>query len=1101
MITSRISRALPGMTLIVGMLSGPQVLAQQITLVSPDNGSLTVGANLTGRQAIFTVSSQSSQSTSRTLTILQCSGQVTSCSAPASTGNFIQSINITVTFTSLAGGTGTIVLQAQGSTSSDQGSINVTVTPAYGVAVTPDGGMEPTRTANTGGYSAAFTVKNTGSNGNTYTLTCSGTGGVTCGMVPGPLTFPANQPGSQQVVNMPYSVGAAGTGTLTLTATGSSGGVSDQGSFSVPIVSYGVAVTPDAQVTPTRFSGAGGYSETFWVQNTGSTSNTYTFACSSTGGIVCGTPPAALPLANGVQAQVSMPYTTGVAGTGTLTLTATGTNASDPGSYTIPVAVTLSRVSGGALTLDGNYLLQATADGYDAGRVTRVTDARSYITDYQYGGNGSNAFLVQVKRWKIGSSGDYLATDIAYDTSGYVSSIRDEGGTFRYFIYDLYGRLRQIKNHGSTVVRAYGYTFSRTSGNSWAYQATSPNAVVESTFVQHTPSLQVLVTTGYIDGLGRSIQSVVKDGTNYHVSATEYDLLGRTWRVWKPYTRTTAGYDAGFATNATTFYNAYHSPWTTVPYVETLYRPDPIGRVKQVTPEYLVGSPSAVVAHGYDIDAVNKLQITQITDESIKKTRTFTDVFGNTMRSILGSGAPESTVTQFSYNVVGQRLQTTDPRNLNINYVFNTRGLVTSRTSPDAGTVNTKFDKGGNVRFTQDANQVAAGKVAYVNYDFSNRPLVSGLGTATFASLNADVSEAFEAAEANWLVVRAYDAKPTTGLPWNRFTAHITPLDLSNVGGRLAAVGSLSNGAWQVTLFSYDADGQVKGRHTFTEANGGSSVLTALNLADTLFRDLRGALTERRLSVGANRFYHWYEYDTRGLLTKLFASPTSTKPPTADVTDTYLPGGRAKDYRFNGGPTVPIRYTIRGQTERIAWPTQTECPTCPFAARIVYLPNGVVDTVMFWNAASPVAPQQYRYGFGTSGYDALNRIKGADFSGWSGSSWTTTLAHDLTNISYDASGNLLTLRRYRETPTLVDDLTYTVAPSSNRLTQIADVVDGSPEQWDAEDGGFSYDANGNLLTAPAPYSITAVSYNHQNLALSITSSGVTSNYRYDDVGR
>ncbi len=29
------------------------------------------------------------------------------------------------------------------------------------------------------------------------------------------------------------------------------------------------------------------------------------------------------------------------------------------------------------------------------------------------------------------------------------------------------------------------------------------------------------------------------------------------------------------------------------------------------------------------------------------------------------------------------------------------------------------------------------------------------------------------------------------------------------------------------------------------------------------------------------------------------------------------------------------------------------------------------------------------------------------------------------------------------------------------------------EPWDAEAGSFTYDANGNQLTAPAPYSLTA----------------------------
>jgi YD repeat-containing protein len=57
------------------------------------------------------------------------------------------------------------------------------------------------------------------------------------------------------------------------------------------------------------------------------------------------------------------------------------------------------------------------------------------------------------------------------------------------------------------------------------------------------------------------------------------------------------------------------------------------------------------------------------------------------------------------------------------------------------------------------------------------------------------------------------------------------------------------------------------------------------------------------------------------------------------------------------------------------------------------------------------------------------------------------------------------------------------------------------ETWDAETGSFTYDANGNLKTAPAPYSITAVTYDPANLPLSITRSGTTTTYRYDGAGQ
>ncbi len=963
----------------------------------------------------------------------------------------------------------------------------------YGVAVAPDGGTTPTRQANTTGYSATFTVQNTGNTANTYTISCAGSSNVTCtGVSSGSVPLGA---GASTAVNAFYNVGAPGSGSLTLTASGTN--ASDGGSFTVPVAQFGVVVTPDGASGPTRVMNTTGHTAVFTVRNAGSVPDNYSLACTGSANVTCTLlSPLSLSLAASNQADVTATYNVGASGAGSITLTATGTSVNDGGSYNFWVTTfTPAAVVNGVLAKDSRYLLQETAVTYDGyGRVTQLSDARSKVTNYQYGPPPNNAFLTQVTRVHD-AGGANLVTDIAYDANGFVFSIRDEGVTFRYFTYDEFGRLRQIKNNAGTPVRAYGYTYSRTSP-SWTFNPASPNAIVDTTFVQQTP-LVAVVSTQFMDGLGRPIQTVVRDGTNYHVSGTQYDLMGRVWRVWKPYTRATPGFDASFTTSATNFYNTYHATATAKPYVETSYTPDALARVKQVTPEYIGTSPTAFVLHAYGLDVPAKHQYIEVTDETGKKTRRYTDVFGNAMRSLLGYGAPEATTTQFTYNVLGQRTQATDPRALNTTYAFDTRGLLTSRTSPDAGTVNSKYDKAGNLRFSQDANQAAAGQVYFTNYDFAGRPLTSGQGSETFATLNPDVANSFEGAQANWLVVRQYDAAPPLIPPWSFLP---TPPPLTNVAGRLAGVASKSNGAWQVTYFSYDADGQVATRYTYTQANGGGSVLTALNTTATYARDLRGSLTQRSLTVGTNTFYHWYDYDSRGLLWKLFASTTFTKPPTPDVTDTYLPGGQPQNYQFQGGPLVPIRYTIRGQTEKVGDPALT---TYPFSARYAYRPNGVVDTAEFYNAGSPAAQKRYRYAFGTAAYDALNRLKSADFSSWSGSAWTSTLAYDLANIGYDAAGNLTALQRYRETATLIDNLTYSNATTSNRLNSITDAVSATTETWDAETGGFTYDANGNLLTAPAaPYSITTpITYNHQNLPVSLTSGANTATYRYDDAGQ
>jgi len=1074
--------------------------------VTPDGATLQVGPNQTGQVASFTLTSGITSSQTYTLEWL-CYDAATGCNRVGGTSvTFTYTTTINITFSTGASGSGKVILRAYGPSGNDTGYYNVSVV-TYGVSVTPDGGTAAARQANTGGYSETFTIQNTGTGSNTYSFTCTGSGGVTCGTVPAPV--PLGPTPAQITVSMPYSVGAANpNGSLTLTASGTS--ASDPGSFTVPIVAYGVSVTPDGVAAPPVPQNTQNLTAVFTVANTGSTNNTFSFTCSSSGSVSCGTVPASVPLGPWpAQATVNMPYSVGGPSMGGITLTANGTNASDPGSYTVQVMTFVpSTVSGPSFIMDSHYLLQETADSYEPnyGRITQVTDARGKVTTYQYGGNANNAFLTELKRLHDATGTVDLATDITYDTDGNVASIKDEGGTFRHFYYDGFGRLDSIRNNGSVKVKAYGYTYSATSANGWVFQPAAPNAVIDSTFLQQSPTPKSLVSAEYIDGLGRSIQTVVQDGTSYVVTATQYDLMGRTWRTWKAYTRTTAGYDASFTTNATNYYNTYHGTSTAQPYVETQYRPDALSRLSKVIPEYIGTTPTAFTLTSYGIDATPGVQqqIVEATDEAGKKKRSYTDIFGNNVKTILGYGATEVSTTTLAYNILGQRIRAADPQGLNTTYTLDTRGLLTTKTSPDAGTVSSLYDKAGNVRYTQDANQAAAGQVYFTTYNFATRPLTSGQGSATFSALDPDATSALETTSGNWLVVRAYDAKPSTAaFPWSLFSAQITPLTLANVSGRLAAVASQSSGAWQASLFSYDADGQVATRYTYTQANGGASVLTALNTTITYTRDLRGTLTQRSLTVGSSTFYHWYDYDNRGLLTKTYASTVASKPASADVTDTYLPSGQPQDYQFQGGPLVPIRYTIRGQTERIGDPTLAPCSAYPFNARYVYLPNGVVDTTEFCNASSPAAQKRYRYAFGPTAYDALNRLKSADFSGWTGTAWTTTPpAYDLVGITYDAAGNLRALQRYNDNGTLSDNLTYYYPSNSNRLSSVTDAVTGNSETWDARTGPFTYDANGNITTAPAPYSITAATYNYQNLPLSLTRSGpTTTTYRYDEAGQ
>ncbi len=83
---------------------------------------------------------------------------------------------------------------------------------------------------------------------------------------------------------------------------------------------------------------------------------------------------------------------------------------------------------------------------------------------------------------------------------------------------------------------------------------------------------------------------------------------------------------------------------------------------------------------------------------------------------------------------------------------------------------------------------------------------------------------------------------------------------------------------------------------------------------------------------------------------------------------------------------------------------------------------------------------------------------------------------------------------------MIDQLSYSYTPGTNRLQAVADAVATTPEDWDAEDTQFSYDGNGNVveMLENGQPAISAITYDHRNLPVSlITRNGDVVTYRYN----
>lgn len=344
------SSRVPRFAIVIGVLAPLTALGWNLraplappggVAVTPDgNTTPTRAPNTNAYTAKFNVKNNATSTATYTLTREGSSNTTATGQQYASvTLNAGANIDVDVYYNVGSAGSGYVKLWAEGQPGIDAGTWNVPVGPTANV--TPDGSTAPNRLTNTNGHTQNFTVKNEGSAQTTFTLTCTGSSNVTCtGVNPSSVTLAG---GAQNPnVAATYDVGATGTGTLKLTASGGVG--SDTGWYAVPVISYGVALTPDSgEALVFRPNVSGGVQ--FTLKNTGTQTDTFTFSCAAIGNVTCdkdgfGVPnitPASAILAGNAQTTVSVGIKTADIGTGRVYLSTTGHNSTDQGWFWVPV--------------------------------------------------------------------------------------------------------------------------------------------------------------------------------------------------------------------------------------------------------------------------------------------------------------------------------------------------------------------------------------------------------------------------------------------------------------------------------------------------------------------------------------------------------------------------------------------------------------------------------------------------------------------------------------------------------------------------------------------------------------------------------------------
>ncbi|HEX5438979.1 MAG TPA: RHS repeat-associated core domain-containing protein [Gemmatimonadaceae bacterium] len=396
--------------------------------VTPDGQAVSADANSSTNTQHFTVKDNGNTNASYTLT---CTNTMGTCSAPGSVGVGKNGDTATVTVTyhaGAAGTTGTVTLTATEGTFTDAGSVHVTAY-SHTVAVTPTTGSDGhavTATANTTN-SASFTIKNTGTQQASYSLTtsCPGTtSGCSLSGVSTPVTLAANQTVTGTVTYGAGADGATGSTHLTATYTGNSA-VHDAGwvnwTAAAPCQVTDAKLSPCTLATKTVLTSATGIRDTVTLTNQTGFPLSYSVACQRTGAVSACTGPAPSGLNANASGPIVVTVTAGASeGDGTVHVVITtggDKQVSATGSFEVlsptSVAVTTNtqttHINAGdsgthgftvrnAGSLTATYATQAVCTGI----VTQCTPSASQVT---LGGNASTTVSVSYVASLAGGSG------------------------------------------------------------------------------------------------------------------------------------------------------------------------------------------------------------------------------------------------------------------------------------------------------------------------------------------------------------------------------------------------------------------------------------------------------------------------------------------------------------------------------------------------------------------------------------------------------------------------------------------------------------------------------------------------------------------------
>ncbi len=348
-------------------------------------------------------------------------------------------------------------------------------------------------------------------------------------------------------------------------------------------------------------------------------------------------------------------------------------------------------------------------------------------------------------------------------------------------------------------------------------------------------------------------------------------------------------------------------------------------------------------------------------------------------------------------------------------FEYDNRGQLIRSESPDEGVARFKYRNDGQIRFSQNSKQEGLNQVSYTNYDEIGRPIESGvLSNAAFDSLDPDEELPASLSRSEQLFTQ-YDYVTQTQI-------QILPANYRNPHFLAGNVAMTTN--FEVsTFYSYDIYGRVEWMVQVIEGLGAKTL-------DYRYDPLTGSVTSVIYQKNNTEefFEHRYKYDIiDNSLVSVETSTDGRRYLKHAQYDYYETGELKRKDIGDGLQGIDYVYNLSGQLKAINHPSLTAAMDPGgddddfFGMTVDYYKgdymrdhdfsplmnsgtnqyNGNIKGIR-WNTHGFQSHAEYLYS-----YNRNNWLTGADYN----SPGSNNGDYDVSNIRYDANGNIETLRR------------------------------------------------------------------------------------------